>query len=580
MPNLYELTAKQSGFYVVYKDGVVVSQHTSERKAIESAEGQKMDFPESLITYKHEYEVDVSLTTAGWTVAGTSAGGQVDLPPVIVGTPSPSFTQGTADTYDMTPFFTDDGLSTVTSQLINTLPNGLNYNGNTHILTYDGVGPQSVSSHGLQVTDAVGSVTSSPFDINITNVSAPRQVDWSANFEDGQLNPRGSGNLDASVTVTRTTRVGAPTFNIVSITKGNPAILSYSGGAPTELLPNSGVNSNGAGYQITGLTGGMSDLNGQLVRLKNVGGGTAELWADNWPEYVAMPASQALGTFTVNTNPGNYSNDSTGGTLQGFNVGNDAGGGYGPNTAYENKVVESGNNQVSADSNVLARNGNYCFHSKIEYHVANFSNNKNKPRMTLRPANDAQMDHDTPFYLGFSIYCPTDLCDDNNNQENMIMNMSANSASQDFFHLLKRGGSGGIPHWYLEWGKNTQSSNQSIDEVLDLGQMDLGVWTDWVFYMDVNPNTGSLRVWKNIQGENPVELTNGQLPIIGTGYGNVKSGTNLNQWTIRQYAFTWHHQASSCTADTQEFLFDEIYIGTVANGTDFSDVHAARASQP
>lgn len=573
---IFEQTAK-GRYYKVYQDGVYVSQHSDEREAIESAQEVAFDNPESKVTYKHEYGVEVALTTAGMTLAGTRGGsGQVDMPPTITGTPSPTFNQGTAGAYSMTPFFSDDGLSTVTSQLLNTLPQGLSYNGNTHTLNYDGVGPLSVSQHALRVTDAVGTVTSSSFNISIQGAQAARQVDWSANFEDGQLNPRGSGNLDASVAITRTTTVGQPTHNIVSITKGNPAILTYSGPAPTELLPNSGINSNGVGYRIEGLTGGMSDLNGQLVRLKNVGGGTAELWADNWPSYVAMPSSQALGTFSINTNPGNYSNDSSGGLLRGFDAGSDSGGGYGPNSGYESKVVQSGNNQVLADSNVLAREGNFCFHSKIEYQAANFSNQKNKPRMTLNPSNVAHMPHDTPFYMGFSIYCPSNLCGDNANQENMLMNFTADSASQDFFHLIKRGDP---PSWYVEWGRNTANSNQNIIEVLNTGPMALGQWTDWVMYADINPNNGTLRLWRNVQGQAPVEVTTGQLPILGTGYGNVNAAQD-NHWTIRQYAFPWHHQASSCTALTQEFLFDAIYIGRVSNGTDFSDVHAARASQP
>ena len=112
----------------------------------------------------------MALTDAGLTVAGT-VGGQVNLPPTIDSTPNPVFVEGTADTYDMSQNFTDDGQSTVITSLTNILPNGLSYNGNTHILTYDGIGIPSVSQHQLQVDDQVNSVvTSSSYNIAITSV--------------------------------------------------------------------------------------------------------------------------------------------------------------------------------------------------------------------------------------------------------------------------------------------------------------------------------------------------------------------------------------------------------------------------
>ena len=116
------------------------------------------------------------LTDAGLTLAGT-VGGQANLPPVIVSTPNPLFIEGTADTYDMTQDFTDDGVSTVITSLTNILPNGLSYNGNTHILDYDGIGIPSVSQHQLEVDDQVNDiVTSASFDIEIRAVVSLIQI--------------------------------------------------------------------------------------------------------------------------------------------------------------------------------------------------------------------------------------------------------------------------------------------------------------------------------------------------------------------------------------------------------------------
>lgn len=163
---IFELTAK-GRYYEVYKDGVFVSNHTTEREAVEKSQDILFGDPHSKVKYFHKYEVEVALTTAGLTLAGTQGGGQVDLPPTITSTPSPSFTEGTPNTYDMSAHWDDDGLSTVTSDLDNTLPNGLSYNGNTHILTYDGIGVASVSQHTLNVHDSVGSVSSNSFNISI-----------------------------------------------------------------------------------------------------------------------------------------------------------------------------------------------------------------------------------------------------------------------------------------------------------------------------------------------------------------------------------------------------------------------------
>lgn len=48
-------------YYVVYVDGVKYSQHTTEREACETASGLKLETPDLLITYKHEYEVRCDL---------------------------------------------------------------------------------------------------------------------------------------------------------------------------------------------------------------------------------------------------------------------------------------------------------------------------------------------------------------------------------------------------------------------------------------------------------------------------------------------------------------------------------------
>lgn len=59
-----KLTALGSGYYRVFKDGVEVSKHTSEREAVEAATNLEIADPSKAITYKHDYEVKVESEVA------------------------------------------------------------------------------------------------------------------------------------------------------------------------------------------------------------------------------------------------------------------------------------------------------------------------------------------------------------------------------------------------------------------------------------------------------------------------------------------------------------------------------------
>lgn len=170
MGTFVDFTAKRSGRYKLYRDGVEISAHNAERELHEKLWDILLKSPQSDISYVHDYKVNCVLTSQGITLAQTFI--SVNAPPVIDMTPAPSFVQGTANTYDMSQNFTDDGQSTVLTSLTNILPNGLAYNGTTHILSYDGIGIQSVSQHQLQVNDQVNSiVTSAVFNISIETVA-------------------------------------------------------------------------------------------------------------------------------------------------------------------------------------------------------------------------------------------------------------------------------------------------------------------------------------------------------------------------------------------------------------------------
>lgn len=53
------LTAENQGYYTVYKNGVAVSNHTTEREAIEVAVNLELANPQDVVTYQHDYSVKV-----------------------------------------------------------------------------------------------------------------------------------------------------------------------------------------------------------------------------------------------------------------------------------------------------------------------------------------------------------------------------------------------------------------------------------------------------------------------------------------------------------------------------------------
>ena len=163
----FEFNAKAGGPFRLYVGGIEQPGfHIQEREAAERAGNLKLANPSDSVTYRHDYEVEAVLTTAGLAIAIDYAP-TADSPPQITSTPNPFFVQGTPGTYDFKQNYTDDGNSPVIHAVTNVLPGGLQLNQNTGILSYDGAGVASVSQHALIVTDSVGSAQSSSFNINI-----------------------------------------------------------------------------------------------------------------------------------------------------------------------------------------------------------------------------------------------------------------------------------------------------------------------------------------------------------------------------------------------------------------------------
>lgn len=90
-----------------------------------------------------------------------------DSPPQILSTPTPqNFLLGTAgQSYDMSQHILDDGKSAVLYGLQWVTPTGFTFNVSTGELFYDGTGSVDTTPAQLTATDAIGSVTSSAFNV-------------------------------------------------------------------------------------------------------------------------------------------------------------------------------------------------------------------------------------------------------------------------------------------------------------------------------------------------------------------------------------------------------------------------------
>ena len=408
-----------------------------------------------------------------------------------------------------------------------------------------------------------------------------RTVDWSCNFDTGQFNNRSDGELDCSVAITASEFDGT-TLGIANITRANPAIITYTGANPT----------NGDAFQISGVNG-MTEVNGQLVYVQdlNTTAKTFRAAVMNWPIWSgngsALVASQ-IATTSIRAAEANYGTYTSGGTLSKFQpISIDSiDRGHGPGTAFKNKIIASGGGDTIGPDTVTCREGSYCFRSHAGYHHANFSNSKNKPRMSLNPATEAQPHYNEPNWHGFSVYVPTNSCEDTGGSQQRIQvhTLSGDSASQTHLTLSisRPTGSGGqIANWVLRHSVNPDGVNSIDGPLVTLAPVTKGKWHDFVFYTVANPTTGILRIWHNeADGGGGPGNTPQMVYETTTGYGNLQSGTKNIGITLRQYYFTWKHQATTCQNPDFYLGFDSAYFGKAVNGTGFADVHPGGQSQP
>ena len=221
---------------------------------------------------------------------------------------------------------------------------------------------------------------------------------WLADFETGEIQPRGTGSRD-NIGIWQLTDAHRD-CEIESISNSDPGLLRYSGCDDSNFAA-------GDGFLLTNAEG-LTGLNEVLIRICDDGSldraaDTFHLCADNWPLYIAKRERENLSEFPIDTRlMGEH--DSGSGTLTQFEYLATTGGGLGPKSP-ELCHVEDDTNSMSGDSDISPRNGSYFFRCEIRYNLPyelwGDGNPRNKPRYGLGPPKAARFNWDEEVWIGF-----------------------------------------------------------------------------------------------------------------------------------------------------------------------------------
>ena len=329
-----------------------------------------------------------------------------------------------------------------------------------------------------------------------------------------------------------------------------------------------------------------------------------------------------------------------------------ANGGVGVTTDCDTRLSAAGytspTNANGAGDMVNPRINDYFIESRLNYQkdycemqgggqVAGDGYVYDKPRCWMYPFNSREVGEvdatpirwDETFWMGMSVFVPS-----NWEHETLFvgsypvtlwmlfsMNVTASSTQFNFGIYSKEAGKS-------QWGSTLNVNAAGTNEVkladIDLGDLaadgDLGVWTDFVFKVRLNPfttttlastisggrpetydgNRGIYEVWKTtgaVDGNGDRAFTK-VYSRVNLPVGNVPIAGYAPRWTPRIYRGNWNPTgtrdprarsgifgstgAGSADDDGYMFLgFDGIYIGDeTTHGTDFSDVNPGRLTEP
>jgi len=445
--------------------------------------------------------------------------------------------------------------------------------------------------------------------------------DWSS----GQINK--SGNKDR-LGVICMTKTPIESINIVGITKANPARIELAS-APTNLR----------GYRVEGV-GGMTELEGVLVRTKNISGNFADLYEDHViPGFNGSPAtfgavkidSSAFGAFTSGGVLGRYRGVD--------HLADDKNFDSTSNSECRIVATETVNGEVWTPlvSTHFLRTA--CSYTKD--YALDFGQPRNKPRNVFSlpktlPSETGQLPYDTLAYTSCSFGIPTawenETATGGDSSKDQIWDIREDAGLSGggfcILDIATPNGSdfGGIafdtvPHWIMRMSFSDSSVSVVTETYWDLGPIgpDKGFWTTFNIELLINPfnsadhgasvnpvtdlgisgaidqtyvtDRGRFRVWKAEGPEDGERKRNMILKInkFDVGVGAVPRAGFRTKMEPRRYRFPWHHHNTSVEGlipDGSTYKEVVIYMDNfqygenILHGTEYSDVDPFRRDIP
>jgi hypothetical protein len=218
------LTITTEGYIEVWRDGVFISRHTVETKAVESAIAHTEEFGDG--DYELRFPNKVLMSRLRKTVI-----------PFRWGTISISFTQGTASSVSLATFLTNpQNRYTITYSVVGTLPTGVTLSGST--VSYNGTSPIATASVQFRATSGNFIADSSATPVTITASTINTDPVWLTPAALAQVQPGAAFSFTLMATDAESdpiTFLGTPSVGTLTsqIQSGGTRAVVWSGTAPT-----------------------------------------------------------------------------------------------------------------------------------------------------------------------------------------------------------------------------------------------------------------------------------------------------------------------------------------------------------
>ena len=387
----------------------------------------------------------------------------------------------------------------------------------------------------------------------------------------------------------------APSKNltVTNITRGNPAVMTWSGTDPAVY----------EGVTLGNISSGMTQMSGRLVRCQPTGfdanGNTCRLFQDGTDagtyesnDGVCRAGGTASCTAVNSTGYGTWSGSVSGTTWERLET---KSGGIGPSSPLNIHVVTSirppSNVNGPADGPVTALVGNYFLSAQLSYwrDHSTFEGNsdKNKVRwinyigpsgasaITFSPGEEV--------CASASVFLPSNYQHkdinanfDFGSNEHINFPIEGDNVTVANIRTVGKDGPSGVDHWYLDFDNGAGRTEFDLGSVVP----DINKWTVFTIRMKTSASNGTLKVWKS-EG-NYVSGSKQRSDVLKYNRVGAPVGDNTTnfRYHVRQYLHSWHHHSNFMPNSTEQWVgFDEIRLTRfVADGGTCQDVHPFRVN--